>query len=146
MKLNRILCPVDFSEHSQSALEMSATLARESGAELILLHSVDSPAAYTGDTYYDLREALKPEAQRDLDRLVVPEPAPPVRRMLVEGDAGAAILDVARDEKVDMIVLSTHGRSGVTRLLMGSVAEYVVRHASCPVLTLKTASAVPATA
>ena len=73
-------------------------------------------------------------------------PPPRVRRVLVEGDAGAAILDVARDEKVDMIVLSTHGRTGLTRLLMGSVAEYVIRYATCPVLTLKTAAPVPAVA
>lgn len=146
MKMQKILCPVDFSDNSRKALEMAAALARESGAELILLHSVDTPAAYSGDTYYDLREALRPEAQKELDQVVLPEPAPPVRRALVEGDAGAAILDVARDEKVDMIVLSTHGRSGFTRLLMGSVAEYVVRHATCPVLTLRAAAPVPAAA
>lgn len=146
MKMHKILCPVDFSDESRKALEMGAALARESGAELILLHSLDTPAAYTGDTYYDLREALKPEAQASLDGVVIPEPPSAVRRLLVEGDAGAAILDVARDEEVDMIVLSTHGRSGVSRLLMGSVAEYVVRHATCPVLTLKTAAPVPAAA
>jgi nucleotide-binding universal stress UspA family protein len=146
MKMNKILCPTDFSDFSRATLDMAATLARESGAELILMHCVDLATTYTDELYYDVGEDLKPELQRTLDELAVPEPAPRVRRLLVEGDAGAAILDVARDEKVDMIVLATHGRTGLTRLLLGSVAEYVIRHATCPVLTLKTAAAVPAAA
>ena len=137
MLFAKILCPTDFSDYSRAAVGVAAQLAKESGAELILLHSADTPVAYQGDTDLGLDETLRGELQRDLDAISLPAGELRVRRMLVEGDPGAAILDVAREEKVDLIVISTHGRTGLTRLLMGSVAEYVVRHAPCGVLTLK---------
>lgn len=146
MKMTKILCPTDFSECSRATLDMAATLARESGAELILMHCIDLATTYTETLYDDVGDELKPTLQKALDELTLPEPAPRVRRLLVEGDAGVAILDVARIEKVDMIVLGTHGRTGLTRLLLGSVAEHVIRQATCPVLTFKAAAAVPAAA
>lgn len=141
MKFQTILCPIDFSDYSRSALEMAAALARESGAELILLHAADTPMSYVDDdgTETEESEALQ-ELQKRLDQVQVPGQAPRLRRLLVEGDPGAAIIDVARDEHADLIVMSTHGRSGWSRLLMGSTAEYVVRNAGCPVLSLKSAA------
>ena len=138
MKFRKILCPIDFSDFSRAALEMAAALARESDAELILLHAADTPMSYVDDdgTETEESEALQ-EIQKRLDQAPVPGPTPRLRRLLVEGDPGAAIVDVARDERVDLIVISTHGRSGWSRLLMGSTAEYVVRNADCPVLSLR---------
>lgn len=137
MNFSKILCPVDFSDYSRTAATLAATLAKESDAELILLHSADTPIAYATDEAEGLDESLNAELQAKLAAISLPSNDLRVRRLVVEGDAGAAILDVARDERVDLIVISSHGRTGLSRLLMGSVAEYVVRNAACPVLTLK---------
>jgi nucleotide-binding universal stress UspA family protein len=137
MHFKRILCPVDFSDYSRAAAALAASLAKESGAELILLHSADTPIAYATDEEEGLDESLNAELQVKLAAIPLPPETQQVRRLVVEGDAGAAILDVARDERVDLIVISSHGRTGLSRLLLGSVAEYVVRNAACPVLTLK---------
>lgn len=138
MKFQKILCPTDFSDYSRAALAMAAALARESDAELILLHAADTPMSYAADDDADLEEReVLAKIQARLDQEEIPRPPARVRRLLVEGDPGAAITDVARDEHADLIVISTHGRSGWSRLLMGSTAEYVVRNARCPVLSLR---------
>jgi nucleotide-binding universal stress UspA family protein len=142
MKFTKILCPTDFSDFSRAAVEMATALARESEAELILLHAADVPMAIGNDRdpAIEEHEALQ-LLERRLEQFPIPEPRPRVRRLVVEGDPGAAIIDVARDERADLIVISTHGRSGWTRLLMGSTAEYVVRNAECPVLSLRSSDA-----
>lgn len=138
MKFDKILCPTDFSDYSRAAIEMAAMLARESDSELILLHAADVPANLRsdGDPAVEEHEGLKALEKR-LDQVPISDPVPRVRRLVVEGDPGAAIVDVARDERADLVVISTHGRSGLSRLLMGSTAEYVVRNVDCPVLSLK---------
>src|SRR5438105_11382148 len=78
------------------------------------------------------------EAQAQLNRFVVPLGLVRAERMLGRGDAAAEIIRVARELPADLIVMGTHGRTGIGRLLMGSVAEHVMRHAPCPVLTVRT--------
>ncbi len=77
----------------------------------------------------------------ELHRVVAPQPGVQVEHRLEEGDAASEILRVAREGKCDLVVLGTHGRTGLRRLLMGSVAEQVVRQAPCPVVTVKAPSA-----
>lgn len=139
---NKILFPVDFSTHGIQALKMAVSLARDRHAELVLLHVEEPPLAYGGgEFYYGLPEPNHEMLQKMLSEVVIDDPAVPVARHVVTGSPGATIARFAKEHAVDYIVMPTHGRTGLTRLLMGSVAEEVVRKAPCPVLTVKDARA-----
>ena len=130
----RILCAVDFSSTSTKAMLFAERLVTESGGELILLHAFNQPANYnvSGQT-----EPADPEVKRQLQALAPMHPDITVRRALHVGPPGEAICWVADDQQCDLIVMGTHGRSGVKHLLMGSVAEYVLRHARQPVIVVR---------
>jgi nucleotide-binding universal stress UspA family protein len=143
LPIKAILHPTDFSPHSELPFSIACRVARDSGAKLIVLHVLEQPVLpYAGvamapptprpseDELASLRDRLGRMQPRD--------PAVGVEHRLVEGDPAAAILQVARETECELIVMGTHGRSGLSRLLMGSVAEKVVRDATCPVLTVKT--------
>ncbi len=144
LAIHTILYPTDFSEHSAHAFRLACSLARDYGARLVVLHVTAVPTIVYGEGVLppDPQE-LRAAAERQLHRLEVPEGNVRAERRLVEGDAATEILRVAREVKVDLVVMGTHGRTGLGRLLMGSVAEQVVRQATCPVLTLKTPLAAP---
>lgn len=138
MKATKILVPTDFSTGGQQALQMAVSLAREQQAELIVVHVEEPPMAYGGgEFYYGLSEPNRDELQRMLNEIEISGLQVPARRQLLVGAPATAIVNFARDEGVDFIVMPTHGRTGLGRLLMGSVAEEVVRKATCPVLTVK---------
>jgi nucleotide-binding universal stress UspA family protein len=138
MKLRRILVPVDFSAGSDAALELATSLARDAGGSLILAHVEIIPLSAAGGEYlYAIPEPPTEELLAKLDAIVLPDSQIPVERRLLAGDPADAIIRLAETEDVDLIVMGTHGRRGLTRLLMGSVAEVVVRAAPCPVLTVK---------
>ena len=140
----KILFPVDFSQGYQQALSLAASLARDHQGELVLFHIEEPPLAYGGgEFYYGIAEPNRKHLQRMLDEIVVDDPKIPVRRYVALGSPGSGIVQFAADEGVDYIVMPTHGRTGLSRLLMGSVAEEVVRKAHCPVVTVK-CTAVPA--
>jgi nucleotide-binding universal stress UspA family protein len=134
--LHTILFPTDFSERSEAVFPFACSLARDQGARLLVLY-VDPPPAFHGevvdrreeDEYYEPLWA-------QLRRYQAPGPNVRVEHHMEEGHPTEEILRVAREEKCDLIILATHGRTGLRRLLMGSVAEEVVRRASCPVLTV----------
>lgn len=138
MQAKKILFPTDFSTASDAALTHATTLARESGATLLIVHVEEPPMAYGGgELYYGIPEP-DTEALRGMLAAVKPtDPQVPCEHRLLIGDPATEIVQLADAEKVDMIVLGTHGRSGLSRLLMGSVAELIVRRANCPVLTFK---------
>ncbi|HZL88792.1 MAG TPA: universal stress protein [Pirellulaceae bacterium] len=138
MKANKILVPTDFSEGSEMALDWATVLARDTGATLLLLHVEAIPLTTGGGEfmYLDTRPPTAELAER-LERVAPKDPGVPVVRRLLTGDPASAILRTAEEEDVELIVMGTHGRRGITRLLMGSVAEEVVRKAPCPVLTVK---------
>jgi nucleotide-binding universal stress UspA family protein len=142
----RICVAVDFSEPSRLALEEAVTLARGSGAELHLLHVHTAPSPSAVDLLSAgfeppetdaVAEALLASwaelAARSLDR--------PVRPSLELGSAPAQIAAYARRARIDLLVLATHGRTGLRRMVMGSVAERVVRLAPCPVLVVRSRAA-----
>lgn len=138
MKPRRILVPIDFSAGSDAALEMATSLARDSGGSLVLVHVEIIPLSAAGGEYlYAMPEPPTEELLAKLDAVAVPDSHVPVERRLLAGDPADAIVRLAQTEDVDMIVMGTHGRRGLSRLLMGSVAETVVRAAPCPVLTVK---------
>jgi nucleotide-binding universal stress UspA family protein len=141
----RICCPIDFSDASRVAMEVAADLARRHGADLVLLHAYPIP----GYTFPDgsvvaspkMMQELAEGAERHLEEwrgeaeaLVG---APRVTTEKVIGEPAAEIVAAASEQGYDLLVLGTHGRSGLEHALMGSVAERVVRKARCPVLTVR---------
>jgi len=143
MNAAKILFPTDFSTAGHTALEMATSLARDRGATLVIMHVEEPPMAYGGgELYYGMDEPDREELKRMLGEVVPTNPAVAYEHHLMIGSPATAILDMADREHVDLIVMATHGRTGLFRMLMGSVAEEVVRKAKCPVLTVKGATAV----
>jgi len=141
---HRILWPTDFSPLTKAALPHAVGLAAEIGAELILLRVLPSLAAYAvpdlaGALSVSLQRKARAAAQRQLHRLETPVKGPHFRRhtVLTEGVPFDQILRAAKRLRCDLIVLATHGRTGLAHAIMGSVAENVVRRAPCPVLTVR---------
>jgi nucleotide-binding universal stress UspA family protein len=145
IQLNRILVPVDFSEFSRHALRYGCALAEKFGAELHLLHVVEPYYPPVPEAGFMLGErdeylsALKAAAERELTGLPGASQAQGIRmvRSVVAGPPFVEIVRYAREHAMDLIVVGSHGRSGLAHVLMGSVAERVVRKAGCPVLTVR---------
>lgn len=132
--LQRILCPVDFSETSERALAYADRLAQGLGAELIVAHAFDIPQEK------GLLGQDRPADQQlrgQLDALRVSTPAARVTRVLHAGPPAEVICWLAQQHGCDLIVMGTHGRTGLVHLLLGSVAEQVLRQARCPVLSIR---------
>jgi nucleotide-binding universal stress UspA family protein len=142
MKVQKILCPIDFSEHSRAGLQRAAELAKAFDAALEVLHVYD-----LGHPGRDVMDGIKVEQhleaidrdlvawKRDAEALGVKS----VSTRSVQGVAWNEITGRASEGDFDLIVISTRGRSGVPRLLLGSTTERVVRHATCPVMTVHSA-------
>ena len=138
MSERKILFPTDFSHTGDAALELATSLARERGATLVIVHVEEPPAAYGGgEMYYGMPEPATDDLQQMLKEVVPTAPDVAYEHRLITGDPATAIARLAEEESMELIVMGTHGRTGLMRLLMGSVAEVVVRQASCPVLTYK---------
>lgn len=141
--LKTIVVPIDFSDCSMKGLAFAKSLAKQFGAKLILLNSVDLHYPATSNEYarYDFgrlleqSEKMLQQQMRDLIRSTDWEGISVEGRVEI-GHAGDQICSRAKDHNADLIVTSTHGRSGLKHVLIGSTAEYVVRHAECPVLVV----------
>jgi nucleotide-binding universal stress UspA family protein len=137
--IQTILHPTDFSDSSKSAYRVACALARDYGARLIVLHVAQPPVVIYDEAgrllphRTDYREA----AMRELAKLPLPGELVRVEHRLGGGEAAAEILRVARESGADLIVVGTQGRTGLARVLIGSVAEDVLREAPCPVLTVR---------
>jgi universal stress protein A len=138
MNIKKILCPTDFSDASHEALALATSLARDNAARLIICHvfqpseplrAMASHSYASVPTSAELAEKL--EQTRPLD------PSVSYEHRMVQGSPSDDIVALAESEDVDLIVMSTHGYTGIKRVMMGSVAEKVVRTAPCPVLTLR---------
>lgn len=141
MSQKTILFPTDFSTASDAALPHAEALARQADARLLIVHVEEAPLAYGGgELYYGLPEPDSDRIRKMLDDVRPADPALPFDHRLTMGDPASEIVRMAADESAEMIVLGTHGRTGMTRLLMGSVAEAVVRRAPCPVLVYREAA------
>jgi nucleotide-binding universal stress UspA family protein len=143
--LRRILVPTDFSKYSDAALTYAGAFAQKFGADIYLLHVVQdltlfypeavlaAPAAVP--TVDQFRQAARTALDRTLAGLRLPDVV--VHPVVVEGTPYDAVVRFAGEKEIDLIVMGTHGRSGLAHLFMGSVAEKVVRKAPCPVLTVR---------
>lgn len=138
LPIRKILCPTDFSDSARAAFELACALARDYRASLAVVHVAPPPPAYAVEGIAIPLPAEEPdEVRARLVQLYPVTSGVEVEYHVLDGDAGDQIVNAARDAKADVIVMGTHGKSGLTRLLMGSVAESVVRHAPCPVLTVR---------
>ena len=144
MKYKKILFATDFSPASETALQYATALARDSGATLLIAHVEEMPMPYAGgEMYFAQPEYPNPEVRRMLEAITPPDKTVKYEHRLEMGTAADDIVRVAEEENADMIVIGTHGRTGLMRVLMGSVAESVMRYAKCPVLTVKQANHAP---
>lgn len=142
--ITSILVPIDFGESSERTLDYARMLARPFQASLLLLHVVPNPYVTMAPEVYvplppGFLDDLQAGARRRLNALITAgEPSEVQTQVIVEvGDPLCAIVDYAKGRNIDLIVMGTHGRTGVAHLVLGSVAERVVRTAPCPVLTVR---------
>ncbi len=144
VRISRMLVPTDFSPGAEPALDYAQRIAQAFRAEIVLLHVLDlSLAALAG---FPSTLAMVPAAGELLDRIrgetdgemaKVVARVPGARSIIREGTPRSTILDVAREIGADLIVMGTHGRTGLGHVFFGSVAEHVVRHSRIPVLTVR---------
>lgn len=144
--LKKILVPTDFGDAADAALTYARALARNFHASIDVLHVADDVAArmFAGEIYVgvptEAQKDIEAAARRQLDeRLVDNDPNPlPVRSVVVTSNSPAlTIVQYAKETNIDLIVMGTHGRGAMAHLLMGSVAEHVVRTAPCPVMVVR---------
>ena len=141
-EIERILAPIDFSKHARLGAAYARELATAYGATLDLLHIVEDavfPTVYGIDPLTPVLPDVHDRAREALETLVdeVVGDGPSVKLHVAAGHAARDIVDFAEDYAADLIVMATHGRTGLQRFLIGSVAEKVVRSAPCPVFTVK---------
>ena len=145
LPLKKILCPTDFSEPAYEGLKIASELATQFSAEMLLVHVVAPlPTMYggvapTGYHIPSVMEEMQESAKNSLDE-IRREKLPAeiqARTFVILGRPAHEIVQLAAQENADLIVIATHGESGWHRFVFGSVAEKVVRHADCPVLTIR---------
>ncbi|RME80277.1 MAG: universal stress protein [Planctomycetota bacterium] len=140
--LQKILAPTDFSETSQKGLEYALKMAKFHEAELILLYVVE-PLVTNPLMGHAVQMAAEIEAEMEEQGKIKLEEVSKewnydkLRLIVRRGSSYQVILDVAQEENIDLIVIGTHGRSGISHFLLGSTAEKVIRKANCPVLTIR---------
>lgn len=144
INLKRILVATDFSQHSRLALKYAATLAQAFQAEVILCHVLEKPDFLSSlppvmEGYFppNLVELHEKHARKECESLLTESGITNGRIVLPHGSPAAETVAAAKSERADLVIVGTHGRSALTHLLLGSVAEKIVRSAGCPVLTVR---------
>ena len=140
-KIGKILVPIDFSEHSQKALRYALAFAAQFDAEVTLVHIVEQ-MVYPGDWMYPplaVSDFANEKREQMIGRLRALDAGSGIKtqHMVRLGRAWQEVAEIAREQKSDLIILATHGYTGLKHALLGSVAEKIVRHAPCPVLSVR---------
>ncbi len=143
--LQRILVPIDFSEHSKNALKYAIPFAEQFHASIDLIYVVE-PTIYPADFSFgqigfpNVEEELRSRGSNELENLIRKQIAKrvPARKIVRTGKPFYEINQYAEERNIDLIIIATHGHSGVEHILFGSTAEKVVRKAACPVLVVRT--------
>jgi len=144
LEIKKVLVPIDFSDYSKSSLRYAVNFAKQFNAEIYLIYVLE-PVIYPPD--FSMGQIAIPtvnaewdeRAREELENLAkteIPEGIS-VKTILKNGKPFLEIIDTATEENIDLIIIATHGHSGVEHILFGSTAEKVVRKAPCPVLTLR---------
>ncbi|HEX9661497.1 MAG TPA: universal stress protein [Candidatus Binatia bacterium] len=145
-QIRRILYATDFSKASARALDEAVRLAKQNHAELLVVHVIEPVGQYAAgedfggaELYMKIEEAAEQDAQRSMQKLMrkLQQARVKAKSLLLKGLAYEQIVKTARSRKANIIVIGTHGRTGLSKLFMGSVAGRVVSLASCPVLTVR---------
>ena len=144
MQIKTILFPTDFSNGARAAMDHAVSLAKDYHAKLVLLYVIQdiSIAEWyipSSISVTDLVEDMQKSAMREMDKWYgeVAAMVNDVEKMIVRGVPFVEIIRTAKEKNADLIVIGTHGRTGIDHMLFGSTAEKVVRKASCPVLTVR---------
>lgn len=133
-----ILFTTDFSPASRTAFEVASALARDYKARMIVLHVIEpARAGFSEYAAYIGPEEDTGAAMAKLQAIKAPSPTVTIEYRLLEGDPATVVTETAAEVGADLVVMGTHGRTGFSRLIMGSVAEEVLRKAPCPVLTVR---------
>ena len=144
LSIKKILVPIDFSEHSKNALQYAISFAKQFDSELILVYVVE-PTIYPADFSFgqiavpNIENDLRERGEAELKQLVLTQIGDvlPARTLVLTGKPFLEIIDTADEENVDLIIIATHGHTGVEHILFGGTAEKVVRKAPCPVLVVR---------
>lgn len=138
--IHTILHPTDFSQESEDVFHLACSLARDFGAKLVVLYVMPfgtvQVVAFSQLGSLDESSNIRESFLKELKKIRSPDGSVQVEHRMEDGDEAKGILRVAHEIGADLIVMATHGRSGLARALMGSVAEHVIRRAECPVLTV----------
>lgn len=138
MNVKTILFPSDFSSKGDEAFDYAAAMAQQNGSKLLVAHVEEPPVVYgEGTFYYGVPEPDEDALREMLVKLKPHHTGVTCEHLLLKGSPAEAIIECAKENNVDMIVMSSHGRTGLGRMLLGSVAESVMRHAECPILIVK---------
>jgi nucleotide-binding universal stress UspA family protein len=144
LDIKKIIIPTDFSENGSHAMEYGVQLAKQVGAKVLLLHVIPLgtyvSAASSAPLPAEAIDALAATARTNLSdqgKKLSKAYGVPIDVLVVDGPAPAAIAELAKAQSADLIVMGTQGRTGLKHVLLGSVAEHVVRHSSIPVLTVR---------
>lgn len=145
-RFSRILYATDYSKASAPALDEAVALAKQNGAELLVLHVIDPVPPYVAgediggaELYMKLETTTKQQAQASMQKVMekLKKLKVNAKSLLLRGTAHEQIVRTAKNRRANLIVIGTHGRTGLSKLLMGSVASRVVSMAHCPVLTVR---------
>jgi nucleotide-binding universal stress UspA family protein len=139
----KIVCPVDFSEFTDEIIEYGVSIAKKFDAELHLLHIIPNlnyftpyESFLTPENLVAMERSIEREIEKDFEN-TIKKIDMPVKKAIKTGVTFVEILDYIKTEKIDLVVMGTHGRSGFEHILLGSVAEKIIRRAPCPVLTVR---------
>lgn len=142
-EIKKILCAVDLSEHSRAVAEYTTIIAKATGASVIVVYTAPSLSQYVGfhvppNTIENFVGEIVTGAEKSMESFVTENfPGIDAKGQVLIGYAAEEIINRAEEEKADMIIMGTHGRKGIDRILFGSVAEKVVKNAKQPVLTVR---------
>lgn len=145
-RIRRILHATDYSKASERALQEAVDFAKQNDAEMLVVHVIQPVVPYVAgedigaaELYVKLEESTKQEAQRSMDKLMqrLERLGVKAKSLLLRGIPADQIVKAAKNRKADMIVIGTHGRTGLSKLFMGSVASRVISTAPSPVLTVR---------
>ncbi|MEJ5301552.1 MAG: universal stress protein [Thermodesulforhabdaceae bacterium] len=147
IQIRNILIPVDFSENSQRAVEYGLFMAKVNGAKVYMMHVISqrivdaihelSVKGYKGD-FVEIMKSVRQDREKDMRSLVASSMADglEIEFILKEGKPGSEIMETVKEIKPDLIVIGHQGRSALGSFLLGSVAQYVLNHAPCPILVI----------
>ena len=143
---NKILVPLDFSDYTDEIMNVAVQIAEKFSSTIHLLHVIPNMDYFTpyesflsAENLISVQRDIEREVEKDMEEVAKKIKDIPITKVIHTGVISLEITDYVRSEKIDLVVMGTHGRGGLEHILIGSVAEKVVRKSSCPVLTIRPA-------